>query len=220
MPLLFCDLDNTLSDRAASFNRWATSYLTERFGAASDEMLAAMIQADGDGLTDKRHAASEFARVLGLNQIEEAEIIKVMRAGTLEHLAPTPGVNEALDRATAAGWRPFVVTNGNVAQQERKVALLGLADHITGMVISEGVGVAKPDPQIFRIAAEQAGGVLDDAWMIGDSLASDIAGGYAAGLNTIWLHRGRELPVAGPQPTIVADSVIEAIDRIIIASAC
>lgn len=215
MPLLFVDLDNTLSDRAASFRRWAATYLTQRYGEATGEMIEAMIVADGDGLTDKRAAAAEFARVLGLSAAEESEIIAVMRAGTLEHLAPTPGVNEALDRAVAAGLRPMIVTNGNVRQQERKVELLGLGDHVVGMVVSEGVGVAKPDPEIFRIAAEQADGELADAWMIGDSLSSDIAGGIAAGLRTIWLRRGRELPPDGPRPTLVADSVIEAIDAIL-----
>ena len=215
MPLLFVDLDNTLSDRAASFRRWATAYLEDRYGEATPQMVEAMIVADGDGLTDKKHAAAEFTRVLGLSAEEESQIIAVMRAGTLEYLAPTPGVNEALDRAAAAGLRPMIVTNGNVAQQERKVELLGLGDHVVGMVISEGVGVAKPDPEIFRIAAEQAGGELDDAWMIGDSLSSDIAGGIAAGLRTVWLHRGRELPADGPQPTLVADSVIEAIETIL-----
>ena len=215
MPLLFVDLDNTLSDRAASFRRWAAEYLNERFGEASSQMIDAMVIADGDGITSKSEAAAALAEVLGLNPAEQAEIIKVMRAGTLAHLRPTPGITEALDKAHAAGFRPFIVTNGKVSQQEGKVARLGLADHIDGMVVSEGCGFTKPDPQIFRVAARAAGGTLTGAWMIGDAAESDIAGAAAAAIDSVWLSRGREYPAGYARPTLIADSFPQAVDLVL-----
>lgn len=218
MPLLFVDLDNTISDRAASLRAWAVDYLTERFGEASDEMVEAMVLADGDGLTNKAEAAAAYAQVLGLDADEQAQIIKVMRAGTLARLAPTPGIAEALDRAAASGYTPFIVTNGRVSQQEGKVARLGLAEHVAGMVVSEGVGVSKPDPEIFRIAAAQAGQTLAGAWMIGDSAEADIQGAAAAGLDSVWLRRGRSYPSGVTRPTLMADSFAEAVDLVLNAS--
>lgn len=215
MPLLFVDLDNTISDRAASLRRWAVEYLTERFGEASDEMVEAMVVADGDGLTSKVKAAAAYAEVLGLDEDEQANIITVMRAGTLEHLESTPGITEALDRAAAAGYTPFIVTNGKVSQQAAKVAKLGLADHVAGMVVSEGVGIAKPDPEIFRIAAYQAGHTLAGAWMIGDSAESDVEGAAAAGLDSVWLRRGRSYPAGVTRPTLMADSFPQAVDLVL-----
>ncbi len=215
MPLLFVDLDNTLSDRAASFRRWAAEYLNERFGEASKQMIDAMVIADGDGITSKSEAAAALAEVLGLNPAEQAEIIKVMRAGTLAHLRPTPGITEALDKAHAAGFRPFIVTNGKVSQQEGKVARLGLAGHIDGMVVSEGCGFTKPDPQIFRVAARAAGGTLTGAWMIGDAAESDIAGAAAAAIDSVWLSRGREYPAGYARPTLIADSFPQAVDLVL-----
>lgn len=218
MPLLFIDLDNTVSDRAASFHRWAERYLTDRFGQATAEQIEAMVLADGDGLTNKVHAAAEFAKVLGLDPGEQAEIIKVMRAGTLENLEPTPGNIEALDKASAAGFTPFIITNGNPQQQDAKLARLGLADHVAGMVVSEAVGIAKPDPEIFRIAAREVGKSLAGAWMVGDSAEADIVGGAAAGLETCWIHRGRDYPVDLPRPTLIASNFIEAVDAILTAA--
>lgn len=215
MPLLFVDLDNTLSDRAASFRRWAAEYLNERFGEASNQMIDAMVIADGDGITSKSEAAAAFAEVLGLNPAEQAEIIKVMRAGTLAHLRPTPGITEALDKARAAGLRPFIVTNGKVSQQEAKVARLGLAGHIDGMVVSEGCGFAKPDPQIFRVGARVAGGTLTGAWMIGDAAESDITGAAAADIDSVWLSRGRKYPAGYVRPTLIADSFPQAVDLVL-----
>ena len=153
--------------------------------------------------------------MLGLNPAERAEIIKVMRAGTLAHLRPTPGITEALDKAHAAGFRPFIVTNGKVSQQEGKVARLGLAGHIDGMVVSEGCGFTKPDPQIFRVAARAAGGTLTGAWMIGDAAESDIAGAAAAAIDSVWLSRGREYPAGYARPTLIADSFPQAVDLVL-----
>ena len=149
MPMLFVDLDNTISDRASSFRRWAHTYLTDRFGRADEQLISAMVVADGDGLRHKPEVAADLARLLDLTPAEQAEIIVVLRAGTLDELQPTPGIIESLDAARAAGFEPFIVTNGRPSQQEGKIAKLGLADHVAGMVVSEAVGVAKPDPEIF-----------------------------------------------------------------------
>ena len=85
-----------------------------------------------------------------------------------------PQVPTALDRARAAGWTPVVVTNGTVRQQERKLRHTGLGGHVAGWVISEGAGVRKPDPRVFRLAAEEAGLPLAGAWVVGDSAEADI----------------------------------------------
>jgi putative hydrolase of the HAD superfamily len=84
-----------------------------------------------------------------------------------------------------------VVTNGTVEQQDRKLRHTGLDRHVAGWVISEGAGVCKPDPAIFRIAAAQAGQSLHGAWMIGDSPEADMGGARNAGLPGVWLHRDR-----------------------------
>jgi putative hydrolase of the HAD superfamily len=86
---------------------------------------------------------------------------------------------------------PFVVTNGTVAQQTRKLRHTGLDREVAGWVISEGTGLRKPDPRIFRLAAAEAGQSLDGAWMIGDSAELDITGARNVGLPSVWLRRGR-----------------------------
>ena len=83
------------------------------------------------------------------------------------------------------------------------------------MVVSETVGVAKPDPEIFRIAARVAGDTLEGAWMIGDAAESDIAGAVAAGLRSVWLRRGRAYPSDMVPPTRSADSFAEAVGIVI-----
>ena len=57
-------------------------------------------------------------------------------------------------------------------------------------IISEEVGINKPQPGIFQIALEKNGVGAEEAIMIGDSYSSDIQGAKNAGIDQIWLHQG------------------------------
>ena len=209
MPLLFLDLDNTLVDRAGAFRTWAAAYLRER--GDSPDLLEEMVVADGDGLHHQPGVAAAITRLLGLAPHEQDAIITTLRAGVVRHLQLVPDAEAALAAARAAGWRPFIVTNGVVAQQEAKIHTLGLDALVDGWVVSDGVGFTKPDPRIFDVAAERAGGELAGAWMIGDSAEADIAGAHAAGLASVYLSRGREWTPDIEPPTAFADSLLDAV---------
>jgi putative hydrolase of the HAD superfamily len=90
---------------------------------------------------------------------------------------------------------------------------------VAGWVISEGAGLRKPDPEIFRLAAARAGQPLDGAWMIGDSAEADIGGARAAGLPGAWLHRGRPWPLTAFQPGATAGSFPDAVGIVLAAGA-
>ena len=75
-----------------------------------------------------------------------------------------------------------VVTNNQIAEQEEKVAHFGLNDVIDFLVVSEGVGVSKPDPRIFSLALDRAAAEPGEAVMIGDSWENDILGARGAGI--------------------------------------
>jgi len=128
-----------------------------------------------------------------------------------------PDVRTALASARSAGFRIVCVTNGSHAQQQRKIDVTGLAERLDGVVVSETAGVSKPDPGIFRIAAELADRPLRDAWMVGDSADADIAGAASVGANTAWLSRGRTWPLPNPSPTIEARTFSAAISGILAA---
>jgi HAD superfamily hydrolase (TIGR01450 family) len=49
------------------------------------------------------------------------------------------------------------------------------------------IAIGKPEPTLFRVAIERLGCSSRQAAMIGDSQSSDIEGGRAAGMFTIWL---------------------------------
>ena len=213
MPLLLVDLDNTLMDRAGALERWARGFVAARGGDGGD--AAWLVAADRDGLESRERFAAMIAERFGFDARDEGAILAELRGGLVRELVPDDEVARALRRARAAGWAPFVVTNGTVAQQERKLRHTGLDREVAGWVVSEGAGLRKPDQAIFLFAAEQAGQSLDGAWMIGDSAQADIEGARGVGLPGVWLHRGRPWPLSAFEPDHVADSFPHAVDIVL-----
>ena len=97
---------------------------------------------------------------------------------------------EHVVRYLAAKYPLTIVSNGFKEVQYYKFAHSGLQDCLTHTLISDEIGINKPQPEIFRIALERNGVQADDAVMIGDSYTSDIAGAKNAGIDQIWLHEG------------------------------
>ncbi len=82
-----------------------------------------------------------------------------------------------------------MVTNGPADLQRDKFNALGVGKLVKAVVISGEHGVAKPDPAIFQLALAELGSDPKDAWCVGDSLATDVAGAHRAGITAIWLNR-------------------------------
>lgn len=96
-----------------------------------------------------------------------------------------------------------------------KIRASGLDRLVQGWVVSEAVGRKKPDPVIFRAAADAVGVPLEGAWVVGDSPHADIAGAHALGLRSVWVSGGRAWAAEGYRPTHVALDVAAAIQRVI-----
>ncbi|GAA2652616.1 HAD family hydrolase [Paractinoplanes durhamensis] len=205
--LLLIDLDNTLVDRKAAFKSWAES----RFGRSQ---LAWVVDADRDGYAPREEVAARIAARFG---VDEQEILNDLRAGMVDKVTLSPGVAEALADAVAAGYVPFVVTNGGVEQQEAKLRRTGLDRLVAGWTISEGAGVRKPDRGIFEAAAAAAGLPLSaSGWMVGDNEENDVGGGSTAGLRTGWVAHTREWPAhLAYRPTVTAPSCAAVIAEVI-----
>ena len=94
------------------------------------------------------------------------------------------GVADALARLQAAGIRMAVVSNSE-GTVEAMLKSVGLGRYLETVVDSWVVGVAKPDPAIFRIALDRLGVPASSAVMLGDTVISDIEGARAAGVTPI-----------------------------------
>lgn len=83
--------------------------------------------------------------------------------------------------------KQYVVTNGVVYTQRKKLELSGFLQIMDGVFISEEIGAPKPHQEFFSHCLERIEEKdKDKIILIGDSLTSDIKGGAMAGIVTCW----------------------------------
>ena len=78
------------------------------------------------------------------------------------------------------------------------------------VIISEELGLAKPDPRFFKAAREAISLPSDELLCIGDNPASDIEGARAAGIDVCWYApKGQPWPGPGDPPSLVIRDLAE-----------
>lgn len=110
---------------------------------------------------------------------------------------------QACLRALRRGRRLAAVSNGLGSVQRSRLEASGLTGFFEALVISCEIGVAKPDPEIFRMALDLLAAKPGDTVMIGDSAASDMAGAEAAGIDFIFVSATGEARPAGRAVAVV-----------------
>jgi putative hydrolase of the HAD superfamily len=86
-----------------------------------------------------------------------------------------------------------VISNGE-KDQRRKHEHTGIARFFGVVITSSELGIAKPDPRIFREACCRARISEADAVYVDDDWSVDVVGSLAAGLQPIWLRRDAGAP--------------------------
>lgn len=83
----------------------------------------------------------------------------------------------------------LIITNGLTSVQSKRIKESEIAHFFKNIVISEDVGVSKPDPYIFEYTLK-AIEYTDkrNVLIVGDRLSSDILGGINFGIDTCWFN--------------------------------
>ena len=114
-------------------------------------------------------------------------------------------LNELSDHSVTWG----IVTNGPQTQND-KARRLRILDGASCFIVSEVVGVAKPEPEIFNIALQEIGSPdPQNVLFVGDNPIADIAGAKSVGMTTAWIHHNIQWPVDITPPDYALDSVID-----------
>jgi putative hydrolase of the HAD superfamily len=118
-----------------------------------------------------------------------------------------PEVPAVLGRLRAAGARLAVVSNWDVSLHDvlERTRLRALVDAV---VISAVLGVAKPDPAIFRAALERLEARAAETIHVGDSVEHDVAGARAAGVEAVLVVRNGGQAPAGVRVVAGLDGLL------------
>ena len=144
------------------------------------------------------------ARDLPLTELRAA-LMSGLRFRAFTDAGPT------LDALREAGHRIAIVSNWDVSLHGVLEAT-GLAPRVDVVVTSAQEGVAKPDPQIFRVALQRLGGLsASDAVHVGDDVESDVGGALAAGISAVLVDRSAATPPAVARGVRVVRSLSELV---------
>lgn len=106
-----------------------------------------------------------------------------------------PDAEPILQELRSRGFTLGLISNAPPETQET-VSRVGLNRYIDHIVISGIVGVAKPDPAIFRHALKLASASPDECLHVGDSYKADVLGARRAGLRAVLIDRDGRYPDA------------------------
>ncbi|HPW90076.1 MAG TPA: YjjG family noncanonical pyrimidine nucleotidase [Paludibacteraceae bacterium] len=104
-----------------------------------------------------------------------------------------PHAQEVLDELRAQHYHLTIVSNGFCDVQYDKLRNSGLIHYFDTIVLSEEVGVQKPDPRFFQYALEKSGAKASDVLLVGDNYEVDIVGAYQCGIDALHFNRNGSL---------------------------
>ncbi len=209
MPLLLLDLDNTVADRDAAFAHWMQTTLST--WAPGDEAARRFLEEhDNDGRRPRSDFLAGVRERFARPESVEALLVEYRRL-TLAGFPPMDDeAKQQLQNMRECGWNIAVVTNGDSGVQEATAERVCLSPLLDACVVSGTVGIRKPDPRIFELAAQRCGQPASGAWMVGDAEA-DITGAAHTEMHSVWLARGRDWTRHDVLPDAIAASLAEAL---------
>ncbi len=204
-PVVFFDLDDTLLDHRSA-SRHGASRLFESYPVLAD-LGREIFLSRWPELTEKhmdRYFNGEVdfpqqrrARMRELFSWVDAEVtdeeaddaFAVYMAAYEEGFRVFDDVLPCLVVLEAAGVRVGIITNGRVTAQRRKLDALGFSDRLSPILISEEIGVHKPNRAVFEEAARRADRPIGECVYVGDKEETDAQAAVAAGMHGVWLDR-------------------------------
>ena len=208
---IFFDLDHTIWD----FDKNAEEALHELFithrlndiGLASADVFIETYTENNHRLWREYHLGNITKQALREARFKQTfldlgvqpEVIPSGFEDAYVQLCPTktnlfPNAHETLEYLQSK-YQLHLISNGFKESQDIKISGSGLGKYFTHIVISELVGVNKPDAAIFEHAVTLSGTTKEQSVMIGDSLEADVLGALNYGMDAIYFN-----PFNAPKP--------------------
>lgn len=204
MKAILFDVDDTLFDRQGAqlmvLGVIAREFCDVFAGTDRGAMADAFLESDrqttlefyGDIYTVKNvrvRRAQIFLDLLGLDETYADAIAELYVEAYPRSNAPVEGA-AAVVKALAPKFQLGIVSNGLPDVQYQKLETLGIRHFFDCVVLSEELGIRKPDPRIFWHTTGLLGREPEECLYVGDSYNADVVGGKKAGMQACWFNPG------------------------------
>lgn len=201
IEVVLFDLDDTLFEHTRAVRAGVVSHRTAN-GLAGDEALEfarwtaleehhyhRYLSGETDFHEQRRARARDFVAPLGLDLSADDVADAWFGSYLLEYQRAWRLHDDVLPLLDALTQRLGIITNAELEFQLSKLNAMAVTHRFEHVIASGDVGVAKPDPAIFRHAATVYGVEAAGVAYVGDRLHTDAIGAADAGMLGVWLDR-------------------------------
>lgn len=200
---LFIDLDDTLYDfAAASRESYIETYELlhyKRFFESPEHFLSIyepynleLWHIYGAGkITKEELNRRRYSYPLEVVGVHDQELADTFRH---EALARIPTKNRLIDGAVELleylrpKYKLYILSNGFKELQSHKMRTSGIDKYFDALILSEDIGVNKPNRQLYEYALQKTASKVEESLMIGDMFETDIVGAANIGMDQIYFN--------------------------------
>ncbi|TXK84199.1 HAD family hydrolase [Paenibacillus sp. N3.4] len=183
------DLDGTLLDRDTSlalfvrdqYDRYSQFQLVDK-----DIFVQRFIELDNHGYVWKDKVYQQLIDEFAIRGIGWTDLLNDYLNGFKRQCVGFPNLVSMLTQLKNNGTKLALVSNGYGQFQFDNFKALGISHLFNEVLISEWMGLRKPDPAIFILALSKLGVEAEEALFVGDHPENDIRASRAVGITAVW----------------------------------
>ncbi|MFW6318481.1 MAG: haloacid dehalogenase type II [Halorubrum sp.] len=134
-----------------------------------------------------------------------------------ERISVFDDVTDGIGRVVDAGYEVYIVSNGNPEMLDHLVEAADLGGLVTDTISADEIETYKPDPAIYRHAADRVDTPIEDVLHVSGGGMRDVWGAKHAGMQAAWLNRPEQnapREYLGRDPDVVLESFHDLADRL------
>ncbi len=146
------------------------------------------LELDANGSVWKDKVYQQLIAEFEITQVSTQDLLDMYLHELNRFCVAYVGVENTIQKIAQAGYKLGLISNGKTPFQERNFEALALSQYFSSIVISEAVGLRKPDSAIFELATQQLRVKPEQCIFVGDNEQADILGAQKAGMKTIFFN--------------------------------
>lgn len=192
---VFFDFDDTLQSRAGAYRMYCEDFLDRYFPGLSDEekvrKMDEMEEHVDGGYKSREEYWPEMIDLWGWKDAPELSVLTDdfnSRFGLKVDMLPDSV--DVIKKLKQRGYILGMITNGNSKLQNTKLDTAGIRGLFDVVVVSDDIGIWKPEAGIFEYAMNKVGVTAEQSVYVGDHPVNDIQGALNARMQPVWMNYG------------------------------
>ncbi|MBJ8419953.1 HAD family hydrolase [Acinetobacter courvalinii] len=185
------DLDQTILDRTTSlikFLTWQINFFQLVATKDRESFIQYFLELDDNGKVWKDSVYQQLIHEFSIDHVTHDMLLASYINDFNKFSCCFNDVENTIIKLKEQGYLIGLISNGRTRFQEHNFYALGLTEFFSSIIVSEAVGLRKPDPAIFLLSCRQLNVSPQDCTFVGDNELADIQGAKTVGMKTIFFH--------------------------------